>query len=178
MVKNTPSFNSNLQERYRLYYDQESNMKSQKWDKLIANKKSVMKILPNRWDKNTRTEIALGSSYEDNLEAGELIKFLVRLRKVCNDTEDTDIFFGSWVTKITKHHVQPTTIVEQLLAAHPNNDAIWDNTNPCDVYLDNTSGTEALANVDVTKELIVTTRTSMSTKDDKIWCNAHEECYS
>ena len=58
------------------------------------------------------------------------------------------------------------------------NDANWDNTNPWNVSLDDANGTETLANVDVTKESIVTTTTSMSTKDDKIWYNAHEECDS
>ena len=80
-----------------------------------------------------------------------------------------DVFFGSWVTKITKHYFRPTTIIEQLLAAHSNNDGIWDNTNSWNVTLDNTNGTEVLANVDVTKESIITTTASMVTEDDKIW---------
>ena len=128
--------------------------------------------------KTQKAEIALSFSYKDNLEAGELIKFLARIRKGCNYTEDTDVFFGSRVTKITKRHFRPITIVKQQLAAYPNNDVIWDSTNPCDVYLDNKNDTEALANVDVTKESIVTTTTFMSTKDDKIWYNANEECDS
>ena len=133
-----------------------------------------MKIILNQIDEDTKVEIAFGSSYEDNMQAGELIKFLARIRKVCNNTEDTDIFFGSWITKITKHRFWPTAIVQQLLAAHPIDDAIWDNTNPCNLSLDNTNDTAALANIDVSKELIVTTTTSVSTKDDKIWYNAHE----
>ena len=64
--------------------------------------------------------------------------------------------------------------MEQILVAHPKDDAIWDNTNPCNIFLDDTSVTEVLANVDMTKESIVTTTTSMSTKDDEIWYNAHE----
>ena len=70
-------------------------LKLQKWNKLIANKKSVMKIILNRCDEYTRAEIALSSSYEDNLEAGELIKFFLRVRTVCHNTEDADVFFGS-----------------------------------------------------------------------------------
>ena len=38
-------------------------------------------------------------------------------------------------------------------------DAIRDNMNPCDVSLDNMSGTEDLVNIDGTKELIATTTT-------------------
>ena len=104
----------------------------------------------------------------------------MRVRKVCNNTENTDVIFGSQVTKITKHHFQPTAIVKQLLAAYLINDAIWDNTHPWDVTLYDTSGAQAqaLVNVEVTKESIVTITTSISTKDKEIWYNAHEECDS
>ena len=67
----------------------------------------------------------------------------MRVRKVCNNIEDTDVFFGSRVTRITEHHFQPATNVKQLLAAHSNDDALWDNTDPCDESLDNISGTES-----------------------------------
>ena len=112
MVENTPILNSNILEQYSLNYDHELNTKSQKWDTYIANKKSVMKIILNRYDEDTRAEIALGSSHEDNPEVGELIKFLARVRKICNSTEDTYLFFGSQVIKIIKHHFRPTTIVK------------------------------------------------------------------
>ena len=62
-VENTLIFNSNLQEQYGLNYDHESNTKSQKLDKLIADKKSVMKIILNQCDEDTRAEIALSSSH-------------------------------------------------------------------------------------------------------------------
>ena len=78
MVENTPIFNSDLQERSRLNYKQELNTKSQKRDKLIADKNSVMKVILHQCDEYIRAEIALGLSYEDNLEARELIKFLAR----------------------------------------------------------------------------------------------------
>ena len=62
--------------------------------------------------------------------------------------------------------------------SHSINDAIWDNTNPCDVSLNNTNGTETLANTNVTKESITTTTTSMFTPYHEIWYNTHEECDS
>ena len=95
-----------------------------------------MTIILNQCNEATRTEIALGSSYDDNLETGELIKILARVHIVCNDTDDANVFFGSRVTKITKHHFQPTSIVKELLSAHSTDDASWDNTNPCDVSFD------------------------------------------
>ena len=66
-------------------------------------------------------------------------------------------------------------IVEELISAHPTDDAILDNTNPCDVSLDDIDGTETVASIDITKESTITTTTSMSTKDDELWFNAHEE---
>ena len=79
------------------------------------------------------------------IEAEELIKFFTRVRTVCNNTEDADIFFDSQGTKITKDRLQPTMIVVELLGAHPTDDAIWDNTNPCNVSFDNMDGTEIAA---------------------------------
>ena len=45
IVENTPIFNSNLQEQSHLNYNQKSNKKSKKWDKLITDKKSVINII-------------------------------------------------------------------------------------------------------------------------------------
>ena len=151
MVEITPIHNSNPQEQSPLNYDQESSTKSQKWNKLIVDKKSVLKIILNQCNEDTRVEIALSSSYEDNLEAGKLNKFLARVRTVCDNTEDADIFFGSQVTKITQQHLQPITIVEELLAAHLTDDDIWDNTNLCNIFLEDIDGTKTAASDDFIK---------------------------
>ena len=55
-------------------------------------------------------------------------------------------------------------------------DDIWDNTNPCNVSLDNMSNTEDLVNIDRTKESIATTTTLTPSVYDEIWYNTHEEC--
>ena len=104
MVENTLIFNSNPQDQQHINYNHELMVKSQEWDEYIANKKTVMKIILDPCDEDTRAEVSLGSPYEDNMKAGELIKFLVRVHKVYDDTEDKDVFFGSRVTRITKHH--------------------------------------------------------------------------
>ena len=78
-------------------------MESQEWDELIANKKSVMKIILDRCNENTRAEIVLDSPYKDNMKAGELIKFVMQVRKIYNDTKDKNVFFGSQLSSITKH---------------------------------------------------------------------------
>ena len=70
---------------------------------------------------------------------------------------------------------QPITIVKELLAAHPTDDTIFDNTNPCDVSLEGIYDTETAATIDFIQEPIITTTTSMSTKNDKPWFNAHKE---
>ena len=77
------------------------------------------------------------------------------------------MFFGSSITRINEYHIQPATKVEQLLAAHPDDDIIWNNTDPCDVSLDNISDTKDLASIDVTKESVTATRIPMSTKSSK-----------
>ena len=110
-----------------------------------------MNIIVNKCNEDTRVEITLGTSYTHNLEAGELIKFLARVRTVCNDTDNADVFFGSRVTKVTKHHFQPTTIVKELLSAHLIDDAIWDNTNPCDISFDIVDDAEITTNIYITK---------------------------
>ena len=56
------------------------------------------------------------------------------------------------------------------------NDVIWDNTKPCNVSLDNMSGTEDLVNINGIKESISTTTTLTSNVYDKIWYNTHKEC--
>ena len=79
-------------------------MKSQEWDELIANKKSVIKIILDQCNEDTRAEIALDSSYENNMKAGELTKFLMQVRKSCDDTKNKNEFFGSRQTNITEHY--------------------------------------------------------------------------
>ena len=55
-------------------------------------------------------------------------------------------------------------------------DAIWNNTNPYNVSLDDMSGTEDLVNINGTKESIATTTILTSSVYDEIWYNTHEEC--
>jgi len=65
----------------------------QEWDKLIAGKKSLMTLIFEQFDDATRTETAPGASYEANYKAGELIKFLTRVRTVCNQSNNGGLFF-------------------------------------------------------------------------------------
>ena len=44
-----------------------------------------MEIILDRCDKATREEITLGQSPEDVM-AGELLKFIAKMRKVCNNS--------------------------------------------------------------------------------------------
>ena len=178
MVEIPPIFNPNLQEKACLKYDQESKMKFKKWNKLIVDKKFVITIIFNQWNEDTRAEIALEFSYEDNFEAGELIKFLAIIHTVYNNTDNEEIFFGSWITKITKHDFQPTPIVEELLSAHLTEEAILDNTNPCNISFDIIDGAEIAASIKVTKESTTTTTIFMSIEDDEPWFDAHDQFYS
>jgi len=120
MVEKSPVFDLNLQEQLLLDY----NNKLQEWDKLIANKKSLMTIIFGPCNDTTRTKIALGASYKADYEAEELIKFLTRVHIVCNANDNEDLLFPAHVAKIAKHNFRPVWSVEELLVAHPINDAI------------------------------------------------------
>ena len=104
MVENYLILNSNPQDQQRLDYNHELNVKSQECDELIAIKKYVMEIILERCNADTSVEIALESSYKDNMKIGGLIKFLMQVLKICNDAKDKNVFFGSRLTNITKHH--------------------------------------------------------------------------
>ena len=82
--------------------------------------------------------------------------------KVCTNFKGKDVFLWCSITRITKHHIGLAIRVEELLAAHPDNDSIWNNTDPRDVSLDNTSDTKSLVSIDVTKEPVKTTTTPIS----------------
>ena len=94
--------------------------------------------------------------------AGGLFKFITELRKVCTNSKGKNVFFGSSITRITKHHIQLAIRVEELLAVHPDDDSIWNNTDPYDISLDNTSDTKGPVSIDVTEEPVKATTTPMS----------------
>ena len=193
MVENTPISNPYPQVQHDLDHNQGSLTRSHEWKKLITNKKSIL----DQCDKATRAESTLGQSPEDDVMIDGLLKFITKMRKVCTNCEDKDVLFGSSITRITELYIRPATKVEQLLAAHPDNDSIWNNTDPCDVSLDNKGGTKGSVSIDVTKEPVKATTTPMSIKidnntnvaqdsvtiittpmsieDDKTWYDANEE---
>ena len=64
MVEKSPIFAPNLQKQVLSDYNQELKLKLQEWDKLIANKKSLMTIIFKQYDDATKTKISLCASYE------------------------------------------------------------------------------------------------------------------
>ena len=94
MEEDTPISNPYPQVHHLSDYNQKSPTRSHEWDKLIADKKSVMEIILDQCDEDTRAEITLGPSYEDDMKVVELLKFLTRVRKVCTDSEDKTCFLG------------------------------------------------------------------------------------
>ena len=92
------------------------------------------------------------------------------------------------ISKFTEHHIWPTKRAKKLLDAHPDNDYNWDNTDPSDVSLDNTSdsedsvnstatptSTETENNSNATQNSVATTITTISEGKDKIWYDTNEE---
>ena len=61
MVENPPIFNPNLQEQVQLDFGQEAKMQLQEWDKLIADKKSLMTIILNQCNVMKQQEPRLPS---------------------------------------------------------------------------------------------------------------------
>ena len=59
---------------------------------------------------------------------------------------------GTHVSEVAKPEFWPARTVEELLVAHPINDAIWSCTNPGDVSIDSVNSTEILAGSHITAE--------------------------
>ena len=72
--------------------------RSHEWDKLIADKKYITKLILNRCDETTREKITLSQSREYNVMAGGFLKFIKQLCKVCNHSKGKNVFF--WVEHI------------------------------------------------------------------------------
>ena len=143
---------------------------------------------------------------------GGFLKFIKQLRKVCTHSKGKNVFFGlsiskftkqnnrparkdknvffkSSISKFTKHYVWPTIRAKKLLDAHLDDDCIWNNTNPCDVSLDNTSNSEEPVNSTSTTTSIgiennsnatqnsvdTTTTIIMSEENEEIWYNTNKE---
>ena len=147
-----------------------------------------MALILSRCDQTTRGEMILGQSPEYDVMTGEILKFTKQLLKVCTHSKDKNVFFGSsiymfteqhiWptpksknlffgssISKFTEHHVWPVTRVKKLLNAHPDNDCMWNNTNPCDVSLDDTSDSEEPVNSTMTTTSIGIEDSSNATQD-------------
>ena len=119
---------------------------------------------------------------------GGFLKFIKQLRKVCTHSKGKKVFFWSSISKFTKHHIWLATRVKNLLTTRPDDDFIWNNTDPCDVSLDNTSNSEGPVNStstptstkiennsNMTQESVATTTTNMLEENNKTWYNINEE---
>ena len=69
-------------------------MKSHVWNKLIADKKSVMELILDQCDKATGEEITLNQSPEYDVTAGGILKFITKMHKVCTNFKGKDVFLG------------------------------------------------------------------------------------
>ena len=87
-----------------------------------------MELILDQYDEATREEITLGQSPEYDMTVGGILKFITNMHKVCTSSKGKDVIFGSSITRITEHHIWPATRVKELLAAHPDDDSIWNNT--------------------------------------------------
>ena len=170
-----------------------------------------MELILSRCDETIRNETTLGQPPENNVMTKEFLKFVKQLRKVCTHSKrknvvfgssismitkqyvqqtpkSKNVFFGSSISKFTYHHVWPTTRVAKLLDAHPDDDCMWKNTDPCNGSLDDTSDSEEPVkstmtttsirsedNSNAIQESVATTPTFMSEENNEIWYNTNEE---
>ena len=105
MVESTPISNPYPQVQHDPDHNQESFTRFHEWNKLIANKKSVMELILDRCDIATREENTLGQLPENDVMVGGLLKFITKMHKVCNNSKGKEAFFGSSITRITEHHI-------------------------------------------------------------------------
>ena len=170
-----------------------------------------MALILSQCDETTRGEMTLGQSPEYDVMTGGLLKFIKQLRKVCTHFRDKNVFFGltismiteqhvrptsksknvffgSSISKFTKHHIRPTTRVKKLLDAHPDNNCMWKNTDPCNVSLDNTTDSEEPVNTtmsttsirsgdssNATQKSVATTPPFTSEENNETWYDTNEK---
>ena len=170
-----------------------------------------MELILSQYNETTRGEMTLGQSPEYNMMTGGLLKFIKQLRKMCTHSKDKNIcfgwsiskfteqhiwsapkskhiFFGLIISKFIKHHVWPTIRVKKILDAHPDDDCMWNNIDPCDVSLDHTSDSEEPvnstmtttpigieSNINATQDSVATTTKIISEENNKTWYNTNEE---
>ena len=113
---------------------------------------------------------------------------MITEQHVCPTPKIKNVFFGSSISKFTKHHIWSTTRVKKLLHTHPEDNCMWNDTDPCEVYLYNTSDSEELGistititsiesedNSNATQESVPTTTTFMLEENNKTWYDTNEE---
>ena len=117
MVEITPISNTNPQVLYHSDRNEGSFSRSHEWDKLIANKKSIMELILSQCDETTGGEITLGQSPKYDVMTGGFFKFIKQLSKVCTHLRARTYFSGqaylSSLNSIFSQHLNMNTIFGQ-----------------------------------------------------------------
>ena len=79
VVEQTHVFDANLQKQLLFKYKQNSKNKSLEKAKFLVDKKALITIIFGQCDEATKTEIALGTTYTADPQAGNLVKFINQL---------------------------------------------------------------------------------------------------
>ena len=75
-------------------YKRSSKIKSEEYTKFLADNKASITIIFGQCDEETKTKIALRATYAADHQAGNLIKFIKRLRTVCFGGDDGGLSYG------------------------------------------------------------------------------------
>ena len=114
MVEMTPISNTNPEMWHHSDRNKGSFSRSHEWDKLIADKKSIMELILSRCDETIREEITLGQSPEYNVMKGGFLKFIEQLRKVSTLSKGKNVFFGLSISKFTEQHIRPAPKIKNI----------------------------------------------------------------
>ena len=92
----THVFDANLQKQLLWEYKRKSKIKSEEYVKFVADKKDLIIIIFGQCDEATKTKISLRTTYPADRQAGNLIKFIKRLRTVCFGGDDGGLSYGPY----------------------------------------------------------------------------------
>ena len=95
-MEQTHVFDANLQKEPLSEYEWNTKNKSQEYAKFLADKKALITILFGQCDEATKTEIALGTNYAADRQAGRLIAFIKQMRIVCFGSDDGGLSYGPY----------------------------------------------------------------------------------
>ena len=118
-----------------------------------------------KWDKNRKKGDEAKSEdkdYNNTGTAGTHVEETSADQDAGATSDGSSI--GAHVSDVTKTNVPSTQNVQELLAAHPVDDPIWDHTDSCDILVDTVNSAEAMAGSHIVEDLFQPKTSTISTR--------------